>query len=261
MRWMFTLVLAALAGCYSHHYPAETRTLSETKADAPVVGKPTFGFPISIPGQSMDLIPFAVQSEKGLFERDDPYRRVAAVSGSDYAARVSPSYGGLGGSVRWHNAIMHDLKTGEQWPILTRRGVIESWHVLAVPEDKDRPYRVRALLFVAVIDDTNRDGLLDSLDARVAILTDADGRGARIVSPTDGQVWAHWYNPATDTIYLNIASDTDRDGAVGANDEPAVHMMALNSETPASPVLRDGVAARVRRLLGNDDERRNAVSP
>lgn len=261
MRWMLCLVLAALTGCHSYHHPMETRTLSETRADAPVIGKPTFGFPLSIPGQGVDLIPFAVQSEKGLFERDDPYRRVAAVSTSDYPARLSAGHGGLGGSVRWHNAIMHDLKTGEQWPILTRRGIIESWSVLATPEEKERPYRVRAILFIAVIDDTNKDGLLDNLDARVAILTGADGRGGRIVSRPDGQVWSHRYNPATDTLYFSIASDTDRDGAIDMSDDQVAYMMPIDAEPLAMPVLREAVAARVRRLLGNDDERPGETQP
>jgi hypothetical protein len=250
MRTLLALLaVALLSGCYAGSYSHDTHTLAPTGSSGGVEGRPTLGMPQPIPGQHTILIPFAVESTKGLFEKDDPY---AAGGVSQYAARKSLAtydrYTGLGGSVRWHNAILRDLKTGEEWTILDRRGVIGQWQVLAIPPKPDQPLVSRALLFIAVTDDTNHDGALDDRDARIAILTDADGRHPRAISPPAAQVWSADYDPANDLVYLKVVTDTSGDGKFTFDDIVVPYAAGL-SDKSATPVVSEESRRRVESLL------------
>ena len=247
--------LLILASCATYP-PRDTHTISQTGASGQVEGRPTLGQPISIPGHPVVIIPFAVESQKGLFQKDDPYRR----GGVDYAASYSylASVSKVGyrstGEVRWHNAILHDLKTGQEWPILDRRGLIGRWEIFGKPPKKDEPFVSRAILFTAVLEDTNHDGLLDDRDARVAVLTDADGRNPRMVSPPDAQVWEASYDPDNDTIFLRVAADTNHDGKFTYDDEALPYTLAPGSTTPATPLIASPTLERVKRWLIDKDQ-------
>jgi hypothetical protein len=209
--WCVVACCALLGGCGSQQ-SNDSRTIASTGTEGPIEGRSTLGQALPIPGQPNVLVPFAIETQKGLFELDDPYRRSDVGYRYTYeksvAAQVAAS-GRLSGEVRWHNAIVRDLKSGEEWTILDRRGVIGRWEVIAVQRSKDAPWVSRAILFTAVVTDTNRDGVLDNRDARVALLADGDGRKPRAVSPADAQVWSSWYDAEKDLIFLRIARDTN----------------------------------------------------
>ena len=218
-------------------------------------GRPTLGQPIPIPGRPTVVVPFAIESEKGLFEKDDPYSRGGIQPQRySYLASVGKPGGYAMGDVRWHNAIIHDLKTGEEWPILDRRGIIGRWEILGIPPKHDEPFVVRAILFIAVLDDTNHDGLLDDRDARVAILTDADGRHPRAITPANAQVWDTSYDPEKDMIFLRVATDTSSDGRFTYEDEALPYALAADATTPAVPVIAAATLTRVKQWL-TDKER------
>jgi hypothetical protein len=248
-------LLSALAGCYTSHASYDQHTISSTSATGQVAGRPTLGQPIPVPGQPTVLVPFAVESEKGLFEKDDPYLRGGVQQQRlSYLTSVETPRSYTSGSVRWHNAIIHDPKTGEEWPILDRRGIIGQWEVFGKPAKQDQPFVSRAILFIAVLDDTNHDGLLDDRDARVAILTDADGRHPRIVSPANAQVWDASYDAEHDTIFLRVATDSNGDGRFTFEDEALPYALAADATTPAKPVITAATLDRVKQWL-TDKER------
>jgi hypothetical protein len=253
MRAFVLAVLSAavLQGCH-HSSGIDPRTVATTTATGEIEGRPTLGLPTPIPGQQSLLIPFAVENTKGLFEDDDPYTR----GGVDYdcsprTSSISHQGAGFGGSVRWHNAIVRDLKTGEQWPILNRRGIIGQWQALTFQRRPDAPWETRAILFIAVLEDTNKDGLLDDRDSRQVILADADGRNARLVTAPDAQVWSTQFDAERDTLYLQVATDTNADGAFTRDDAALPHMLALASQDSASPIISGDLITRVRSLLSD----------
>jgi hypothetical protein len=262
MRHLIALVLASsllAAGCVQSMPAVDRSTIAPTDASGQIEGRTTLGEAIPIPGRSSVLVPFAVETWKGLFQRDDPFQRdsVASKALHGMSGLYDPYVGrSLGGEVRWHNAVLHDLKSGEEWSILQQRGVISQWQVLGKPPrtgprgEADEPFVSRALLFMATIDDTNKDGLLDDRDARVAILTDGDGRKPRIVTARNAQVWNVFYDPELDQIFLRVADDTNRDGSFTFSDEAMPMALALKGQDAAKPVISDDSLRRVRALLG-----------
>lgn len=244
-------VCAFAWGCSSSG-PRDDRTIAKTGASGAVAGRPTFEMPVQIPGQSTVVVPFAVESRKGLFELDDPYSRggvgyqydqMMSVSAKSAVAETS------GRDVRWHNAIFRDMSTGDEWAVLDRRGLIGRWEILGVRETPQSPWVSRALVFIAVVADTNRDGSLDNLDARVAILTDADGRRPRFVTPPDAQVWSVAYDARFDTVYFQVARDTDGDGRFTFADVATPYFVSIKGSEQAKPLLSGPIADQAEKLL------------
>lgn len=255
MKPLIALVVTVLlAGCTYGGRSADTHTISRTETDKPIEGRPALGMPIPIPGRTTVLVPFAIESEKGLFERDDPYARGGVSGGHPRALRVAPS-GTWGGDVRWHNAIFRDLKSGDEWAVLNERGVIGQWQLLAVSSPDGREVSSRGVVFIAVIDDTNKDGLLDDLDARVAIITRADGRDPRRVTPPDTQVWDVEYDSASDLVFLRVASDTDRDGRFTYRDVAVPYVVGPAWESGAEAVVSPQTLEHAHGLLGAQPKR------
>jgi hypothetical protein len=249
------LVLLAPACSSGPLQVQDKHTIARTRSDSPVEGRPTLGMPITIAGQGTVLVPYSIETTKGFFEADDPYSRggVSALSRSSMSFDSMSYAPGMPRAwltdVRWHNVMFHDMKTGEDWPLLSQRGVISQWGVFFKPPPKDQPWVSRALLFVAVLDDTNHDGSLNDQDARIAILTDADGRHPRVVTPRDAQVWSARYDDQNDTIYFMVASDTNHDGRFTFDDVAVPYACAANSQPPASPLISDAALRRAEQLL------------
>jgi len=150
--------------------------------------------------------------------------------------------------VRWHNAVVVDIESGEQWPLLDRRGVLSRlWMRLARPEDG--PARSSALVFAATVEDSNGDGLLNDLDARRALLTDGAGRTPRYVSPAGTQLRDVHFHPELDRAILMVASDSNGDG-VFSDEEPAEpYALSLQGDTPALPLVSSESREAVEGLL------------
>ncbi len=244
-----SLALAALAttGCQSPTISRDPTTISETRTTGVVEGRPTFQMPISIPMVEVVMVPFALQSTKGLFEDSDPFTRGGIHAPAAYATRSMPS-SPSGNEVRWHNVLFRDLRTGEEWPLLSERGIIGRWQMFGRVAKPSDTWIVNALVFIAVIEDTNRDGSMDDRDARVAILTDATGRNARVVSPRDGQVWNVSDGGWLDVMHLQVAHDTNRNGLFDFNDIAQPYSVWLN-EGMARPTVSPDLQRKAESLL------------
>lgn len=247
-----TISAAALSGCYSNvNTDRSGPTFSSTGAQGQVQGRPSFSMPIPLPGQSTSIVPFAIEDRKGWFQSDDPFSRGgyadtvyrgAAVA----SASVSPYYGG---SSRWHNAIVHDMKSGEEWPILTTRGVISRYELFARRDRPDQNPVSVALVFIATVQDSNADGSLDDRDASVAIVTDGDGRRPRPVTPPRAQVWSTAYDARLGLLYLYVIADTNSDGQYTPDDSPMPYVFDPRTDGPAQPLISPESRARVESLL------------
>jgi hypothetical protein len=253
------LGIALLQGCHARYGgQVDPHTIAPTPSEGTIEGRPTLGKAMAIPGERTVIVPFAVETRKGLFESDDPYDR-GGIS-TQHPARVRHSVGqsaAYSGSVRWHNAIIRDLDSGQEWPVLDQRGIIGEWYVMTHQAVKDGPWVSRAVVFIAVVDDTNKDGVLDNRDARIAIVADADGRNPRIVTPRDGQVWSVDFDNPLGAIFLQVASDTSGDGKVDFDDSAAPYFVLLGDRGRVQRVVSEGALRRMESLL----ERQSGAGP
>ncbi len=247
------LASSVFCGCIATGPGADDHTLAKTPAEGAIGGRPTLGIPIAIPGHATCLIPFSLETRKGWFQDQDPYSRGGYVSGPaspglealfDFRERLGP-----GGPVRWHNAIVRDLASDAQWMILSQRGVIGQWRVFGRPPRRDEPFRSEAIVFIATIDDSNKDGLLNDLDAAVAILADGDGRNPRTVTPPGAQVWGFSYDDEDSRLYLLVVADTNADGEYTNEDAPLPYVLDIRTGDAAAPALSADLRQRAEALL------------
>lgn len=260
-KFVFGLVLLAVlvGGCTQASRSmgssgSRERTIAPTTMDAPVRGRAALERPIEVPGRAVVVVPYVLETEKGLFERDDPYKRPRSMMGSggptwlenaSLGARNGATY--AAGRARWHNAFIRDLERDEEWMVLDRRGVITSLAFLSPP--RTTPQEVTALLFLATSEDTNGDGLLDSLDARRLWLADGDGRNPRAVTPEGAYVLWVWVDWTYENLYAQVLHDSDDDGRFTDTDESTPWMMRLGLDDVTLPVIDAGLVSRARGLL------------
>ncbi|MBX3359224.1 MAG: hypothetical protein KF745_12445 [Phycisphaeraceae bacterium] len=243
-------IQAGIAGCSYGRPPRNTETIVPTPAAGQLGGHPVFGMPIPITGTTAVLVPLSVMSQKGIFQDDDPYTRGGMESGSgamyrmssETAASVSRDWNSST-EVRWHNAIACRVDGGQN-AVLDGRGVIGRWQIFGVYNTEEKVWKPGGLVFVAVIADTNNDKALDNLDARVAIVTDAEGRNPRVISPRDAQVRSVVFNSARGSLLMDVVKDTNRDGRFGYDDDPVPYEWKLGSDGPATPLLSDEVVQK-----------------
>lgn len=106
-----------------------------------------------------------------------------------------------------------------------------------------------ALLFIAVLNDTNRSGEMDNLDARVAIATGPAGENSLVISPANAQVWSMSYDDEKKVVLMTVAYDTNTDGRFDFNDVAVPYVWKLGSPEPAKPLIQDSVRTQVESLL------------
>ncbi|MEO1716318.1 MAG: hypothetical protein AAFR76_04330 [Planctomycetota bacterium] len=236
-------------------------SIAPTTAKGTVRGRQILGDPIPLPQTSTLLIPFMVQSEKGLFDDGDPFansggtqtRGRLVTHQHQLLARDVRRADRFRSRVRWHNAFFRDTETGEDWMLVDERGVISLTQ--SFPDDDSTEYINEGLVaFVATLDDTNNDGTLDNRDARVLILTDDDGRNPRVVSPRDAQVLSFTYQPQTNTLWLEVLRDSDGDLAFKPDDDRLPYLCTPSTGEPATPVIALDTIERARALLGESEE-------
>lgn len=242
--WVAIAMLSMLSACAVA--PREDdHTITTTRANGPLEGRPTLGMPIAIPGRATCLIPYSLETRKRWFEDQDPYEARVA-DGWYLGTRQGPL---RSGTVRWHNAIVSDQSTGEQWLVLSQRGVIERWAVLGRQARPDEPFVTDAVVFIATLEDSNGDGVLDDRDASVAIVTDGDGRSPRRVTPGDAQVWNYTHDAETSRLYFLVVSDTNGDGKYTTDDAPVPFGLDLGARATAVPLVTDATRSRAEALL------------
>lgn len=261
--------VALLAGCTSRS-GGHRETIAPTPMNAAVDGHPIVSMPVIIDGWTTVLVPLAMTSSKGLFEKDDPYSAGGVASYAAVSMSKRVKYDALGSAltysdgtiepravswntsagVRWHN-IMARGTDGKEWLLLDRRGVIGNWSQFGFVLRKDNQASVECfgVLLLAVVEDTNRDASLDNLDARVAIVTDKHGLNPRQISPTDAQVWSTTYDLQTNTLYLEVVKDTTKDGSFGHDDDVMIYAWPRGSTEPATPIVTDETLKRALDLL------------
>ncbi|MEL6796854.1 MAG: hypothetical protein AAFO89_08520 [Planctomycetota bacterium] len=236
-------------------------SIAPTTAKGTVRGRQVLGDPIPLPRTSTLLIPFMVQSEKGLFDDGDPFAnsggtqtrgRILSLQDA-HLTRNPRTADRFRSRVRWHNAFFRDTETGEDWMLLDERGVISLTQ--SFPDDQSTALMNEGLVaFVATLDDTNNDGTLDNRDARVLILTDDDGRNPRVVSPRDAQVLSFTYRPQTNTLWLEVLRDADGDLAFKPDDDRLPYLCTPSTGEPATPVIALDTIERARALLRESEE-------
>lgn len=244
-----------LVGCTSNRpAPRDPLTRTDTPTTGRIIGRPTFDSTISVPGSNTLITPFAVRGSTALFQDSDPYTAggVVAFSSRENFSRSRISPDSYSQNVRWHNAIITDINTGSQTTLLSQRGIIGSWQPVTVnTRNADQTYRTQtvALLFIAVLNDTNHSGEMDNLDARVAIATGPAGENAQVISPANAQVWSMSYDDEKKVVLLTVAYDTNTDGRFDFNDVAVPYMWKMGSPEPAKPLIHDSIRAQIESLL------------
>ena len=244
-----------LGACQGPQNKPDDHSIARTDTTEPIEGRATLGMPIELPGQGTVLVPFSVETRKGLFDDNDPYTRPGrsqAAYDTPNNRYAPPGYGLRHQEVRWHNAIFVDTRSGEQWRLLDRRGVVSAWTpFLRTDTDSQRVY-TELLAFEVTTEDTNCDGLLDNRDARQVVVTKANGRDPRTISPADAQVWQTDYDLSTRTLFMLVVRDTNHDGWFDTNDPPMVYAWKLNQDGPATTLVDPDTLTGAVRLLNAD---------
>ncbi|QDV09849.1 hypothetical protein Poly30_54090 [Planctomycetes bacterium Poly30] len=229
---------------YENAATRESYRLSETPVDEAVEGRPTFGDPLPIPGSRSRIIPFSRESTVGWFGDRDHFSEGGLSSFADESqARLrAPSPAGLFRRIRWHNAAIHDLESGEQWTLLEERGVLSSlWIKLSTERnfpDKEARQVASALIFSATTADTNGDQKLNDLDGVRALVTDGDGRNPRLVTPPGTQLVSVQFDPTFDVAILMARVDLNGDGKF-TDSEPPRPFLYRFGEDRAEPLLTE----------------------
>lgn len=245
-------IWAILPGCSTYPSDVARPTMALTSQQGAVAGRPALGMPEPVPGHPTVLIPFVLENHKGWFEASDPFARGGQAASAAAIHRTAYHPAAWDSSVRWHNAIIRDLKTGDEWPILSTRGVISRRQVFFQPVTEPTPAQpllAAGMVFIATTADSNQDGAIDDRDANVAIVCNGDGRNPRVISPTAAQVWSVSFDPDRRLVFMYVLADTDGDGSFTPSDSPRPYVFELDSPGPARPVVSQAIAERVQSLL------------
>lgn len=222
----------------------------KTPTKGAVGGHPAFGDPMPLPGMNTSLIPFVHHELKWWFKDSDHFDEGGlAAAGDRSLQKMTTSTQPL----RWHNAVAHDVESGEQWTLLAKRGVISRyWAKIEQGEGATSP-SVRGLLFAVTADDTNDDGKLDDRDASRLLLTDNDGRNPRYVTPPDTQLsdvlFDHPFETGQNTALVLLREDRDGDAKYEEWEAPVHYLLSLDGEGPATRLVRPETQAALDGLL------------
>jgi len=253
-------ILTALGGCQTGTTHAKNDlTISKTTVGESVQGRAALERPIGMPGHEVVLVPFVMEDQKGWFQPDDPYERRGSTTAArrkgvpheswletaSHNSHSGASYVATG--VRWHNAFGRDLSNDERWMLLDRRGVISSVAFLTPPRSPNRS--VWAVMYLATTEDTNGDGLLDSLDARRAWMADGDARNPRVVTPEGMLVVRSWIDWDREHVYFQLLGDTNGDGIFSDADESAPWLLKMGDRGVAKPLVDETTMREARGLL------------
>lgn len=271
---------ATLSGCVSQR-PTETRkderTIAPTVIDKPIEGQAKWGEPLPMVRGSVLMTPLTMVNDKGWLEEKDPFG--SQVGRFEMPANWSPI--GVGGGsagltpvlspdssrgsslatfsgslwkVRWHNAAIRNLATGEEWLVLNRRGVISAMMPIDRADYSDpRTAPIMSpvsMAFLATVDDTDGDGELTQLDARVAMMTDPDGRNPRVITPPAMQVVSMRISSESGLAVLFVRRDSNGDKRFDVGDDSEPYVVDLrSSDRTARPLVSDEAKRKAEGLL------------
>lgn len=216
-----------------------------TPAKGPLGGHPAFGGPLEVPGAGVDLIPFVMSEEKRWYDDGDHFAEGG--SGGAFDGRVAGSWHSF--HVRWHNAVVRVRETGQQWPLLDRRGVISRvWLHMGEAED-GRGRTVRSMLFAVTSEDTNGDGVLDDRDGARLVMAGPRGRQQVIVTPAGTDLVEVTLTRGRDMAEVLVREDRDGDGSIDPTDTPVPYQLDLAAGSARRVVDRETELAMSKLLL------------
>lgn len=250
------LSLGTLGGCQSASTESKASqddyVVTRTPSQGQLYGRPTFDAPITLNGSNCVLVPFAVRSQKSWWRDNDPYSAgglyARSAPGTLYERRdVYPS--AVGGQVRWHNAIIRDMATGQERLVLNDRGIIGAWAYYSVYDSKANTRTPKFLAFVVVARDTNRDGEMNDLDGRVLMVCEPNGTNLRAITPEDSQVLNMQYDMELDALMIQLGRDTNRDWKITDDDVSMPYIWRRGVDQVAVPLVSDETRGRVERVV------------
>ncbi|RNC82679.1 MAG: hypothetical protein ED559_13155 [Phycisphaera sp.] len=235
---------------------------SDTTTDKPVTGRVHLSQPETLEGHDTVLVAMAIEGVRNK-KNGDPFLQFEAEAAAPVRNRAM-----LGEAedvyheiqrwrltnIRWHNALFRDLASEECWELISERGVISKFGRLQTITISDETHRktgsepVSLLAFFVTLSDTNGDERLTEWDSRVCIVTDGDGRNPRAITPADAHVLSASFDQEHGLFWLQVARDTDNDGAFTGFDDVAPMMFDPLTDLKARPVIsdeaRDAASAR-----------------
>lgn len=245
-------LLPLTAACHNYGpYPQERANaygIAETKVDEAVDGSPAYGVPILIPGGHTRVVPFSREQKKNWYSDGDHFRE-GGLAASGYSRNPADRQETVTAYLRWHNAVFHDLLTGEQWALLAQRGVVSrSWMKLRQRPGGD--VNCHALAFAVTVEDSNGDGVLDDRDAARVVMTDPDGRNPRFVTPVGTQISNVIYDIEMPFAVLMVRRDRNGDGKFTEDEAPEPFLLALDDGTVAMPLVQESTREAIDSVLG-----------
>jgi hypothetical protein len=240
---VFGVALGAGCETYSQsgiqsHSAAAVSGPTYVAVDLPVEGeaegRPTYGMPILLRNSSFVLIPFTVERPQEALEKGDAYgagRRV-------YGQYESKFFHFKPRGVVWHNVLSRNQSgNGEarrSRVIFDRRVCITSWSpVYPVVRDEDAPPPAPlALLFLAAVDDTNGDELINRADQQVAFVCEPDGGRLRRGHPEGTYLLSTRYDSVDQVFYFAAFGETSGDDELTTEDAAEIYQMPLDAPAP-----------------------------
>ncbi|XAM01383.1 hypothetical protein OT109_08305 [Phycisphaeraceae bacterium D3-23] len=133
-----------------------------------------------------------------------------------------------------------------------RRGIITDFAFLGqVTFDKDaKPTTdLRAVLFTAVVHDTNGNGQFGYHDEETLLVGDGAGNGLHAINPPGTQVERMRYDPLDNTLYLLLIADTNGDTRFTQADTSQPYAYTLGDDGLAQPMVDADLIERAESLL------------
>lgn len=259
---VFLLLLAPLTlvntGCQSSTAQRD-RIPTEVTTDAPAQGRPTLGVPLQLPESDVFVVPFTIDRPRRWLEDADQFELASKSSMPNAGYFQAEAFGSIGltRSVRWHNAVVQK-KGGQGTLVLSERGLISKFEVVghwievkkeSDPDEKELRFVPKGVLFLATVQDMDKDKQLTSQDANVLIAGDTQGGGLHPITPANTQVWSTRYNAELNLVLIMVASDTNGDGLFTAADSAAPYLYQPGDAGMARPLVDPSIADRAERLL------------
>ena len=240
---------------------------SNTSTVKPVNGRVHLSKPETLQGHDTVLVAMTIEDVQKKKYHDSFTETEIRTSAAAVASRLTPDehrdatreiqHWSLTG-VRWHNALFRDLASEECWQLVNQRGVIskfgklQSITISTETQRKVDSEPVSLLAFFVTLSDTNGDDRLTDLDSRVCIVTDGDGRNPRTITPADAHVVSASFDQEHGLIWLQVAHDTNDDGAFTGLDDVAPMMFDPLSDSEARPVINAELIKQATDLLNAD---------
>jgi hypothetical protein len=227
---------------------------------------PTFGEAIVLRDSPWVLIPFGVQSPEGEGKWALSASSGMSFSGSGSPVAFSASWSAPGfwttGNTHWNNVVFYNAGSGKAHLLFDRRAVIVS---AFLPGERGRGNPVapaqapdatprQHLLFAVAEADTNGDGYINGGDAVTPYTCDRGGGQLVPLTPTGTQFLDFAAGEGTDSLYVRVLRDSNRDRHFDAKDETVVLRVDLRRPAEGVAVLDDEIRSRAMSVIAPSAE-------